>query len=55
MIALPGGASPSEILVGIEFAGVYGFTFACYLQQKGFQVVSVLASHSKRWKEVMHN
>jgi transposase len=55
MIVLSGGASPSEILVGIEFAGVYGFTFAYYLQQKGFQVVSVLASHSKRWKEVMHN
>ncbi len=50
-----GGATPAEIRVEIEFAGVYGFTFAYYLQQRGFPVVSVLASHSKRWKEVMHN
>lgn len=55
ILALSGGASPSEVLVGIEFAGVYGFTFAYYLHQRGFQVVSVLASHSKRWKEVMHS
>ena len=55
ILAVSGGAPSSQILVGIEFAGVYGFTFAYYLQQKGFQVVSVLASHSKRWKEVMHS
>jgi hypothetical protein len=51
ILALSGGASPSEILIGIEFAGVYGFTFAYYLQQRRLQVVSVLASHSKRWKD----
>ena len=55
ILRLSGGTPPEEILVGIEFAGVYGFTFAYYLQQRGFQVVSVLAAHSKRWKEVVHS
>jgi transposase len=40
--------------VGIEFAGCYGFTFAHYLDQLGFQVVSVLPSATKRWKHVIH-
>src|SRR5690606_25181923 len=44
-------AAPEEILVGIEFAGVYGFTLAHYLDRLGFPVVSVLPAHSKRWKE----
>jgi transposase len=45
-----------HILVGIEFAGMYGFTFAHYLHNREFHihVVSVLASHTKRWKEVTH-
>ena len=49
-----------EVLVGIEFAGSYGFTFAHYLHALGevdgvrFGVVSVLALHTKRWKEVTH-
>jgi transposase len=49
-----GGAAPASILVGIEFAGNYGFTFAHYLAQRGFGVVSVLAAHTKRWKDVVH-
>jgi transposase len=50
------GDSPiSDILVGIEFAGSYGFTFAHYLDALGFQVVSVLPSDTKRWKEVAHH
>lgn len=49
------GAKPQSILVGIEFAGVYGFTLAYYLNQQGFQIVSVLPAHTKRWKEVMHH
>jgi transposase len=49
------GAAPGEILVGIEFAGSYGFTFAHYLHAQGFRVVSVLAAHTKRWKEVTHH
>ncbi len=48
-------AAPAEILVGIEFAGNYGFTFAHYLHQLGFPIVSVLPSNTKRWKEVVHN
>jgi transposase len=48
-------APPSEVLVGIEFAGNYGFTLAHYLHQLGFQVVSVLPLHTKRWKDVAHN
>lgn len=46
---------PTDILVGIEFAGIYGFTFAHYLDQLGFRVVSVLPANTKRWKEVTHN
>lgn len=49
------GAPPTEILVGIEFAGNYGFTLAHYLDQLGFQVVSVLPSATKHWKNVVHN
>jgi transposase len=54
ILAQAGGAAPADILVGIEFAGNYGFTFAHYLAARGFQVVSVLAKHSKSWKDVMH-
>ena len=48
-------AQPSETLVGIEFAGNYGFTLAHFLAERGYGVVSVLGSHSKRWKDVRHN
>jgi transposase len=48
-------APPAEILVGIEFAGNYGFTLAHYLDQLGFPVVSVLPSATKHWKKVVHN
>jgi transposase len=45
-----------EILVGIEFAGSYGFTFAHYLHtlNAGLGMVTVLPAHTKRWKEVTH-
>jgi transposase len=49
------GATPPDVLVGIEFAGTYGFTFAHFLHQLGFPVVSVLPAHTKKWKEVVHN
>jgi transposase len=49
-----GGITPEQILVGIEFAGVYGHTLAHYLHARGFQVVSVLPAHTKAWKEVAH-
>ena len=56
-----GGDRPGvEILVGIEFEGMYGFTFAHYLRALEataavrFGIVSVLPAHTKRWKEVTH-
>jgi transposase len=49
------GAALSSLLVGIEFAGNYGFTFAHFLAQLGAPVVSVLPAHTKRWKDVAHN
>lgn len=49
------GAAPSDVLVGIEFAGMYGFTLAHHLHALGYPVVSVLAAHTKHWKEVAHN
>lgn len=56
ILALAGpGVAPREVLVGIEFAGTYGFTWAHYLHARGFQIVSVLPAHTKKWKEVMHN
>lgn len=53
LAAVP-GAQPADVLVGIEFAGNYGFTFAHYLRDRGFQVESVLPKNSKVWKDVMH-
>jgi transposase len=47
--------TPPTVLVGIEFASNYGFTFAHYLREAGFQIVSVLPAHTKRWKEVTLN
>jgi transposase len=49
------GAGAEAVLVGIEFAGNYGFTFAHYLAQLGFPIVSVPPAHTKRWKDVAHN
>ena len=51
---LSGGVAPSATLVGIEFAGNYGFTFAHYLHDRQYGIVSILPSHTKRWKEVTH-
>jgi transposase len=50
-----GDAPPADLLVGLEFAGNYGFTFAHYLHAQQYGVVSVLPSHTKRWKEVTHH
>jgi len=44
-----------RMLVGLEFAGHHGFTFAHYLAQRGYQVVNVLPSVTKRLKEVEDN
>lgn len=50
-----GGADPAACLVGIEFAGTFGFTLAHHLHALGYPVVSVLPAHTKRWKEVTHH
>lgn len=47
-------ATPRELLVAIEFAGYYGFTFAHFLHAQGFPIVSVLPAHTKRYKDVIH-
>lgn len=43
--------APAQMLVGLEFAGHHGFTFAQYLATAGFPVVNVLPVHTKRLKE----
>ena len=48
------GATPREIVVGVEFAGVYGYTLAHYLDARGYRVVSVLPSHTKSFKQIEH-
>ncbi len=50
------GERGGEVLVGIECAGSYGFTFAHFLRSadERFTVVSILPAHTKRWKEVTH-
>ncbi len=47
--------APGQMLVGLEFAGHHGFTFAHYLARAGFPVVNVLPLHTKRLKEVEDN
>lgn len=51
---LTGELPADEVLVGIEFAGTCGFTFAHYLDQLGYPVVSILPRSTKRWKDVVH-
>ena len=46
---------PDQMLVGLEFAGHHGFTFARFLSQRGYQVVNVLPAHTKRAKEIEDN
>ena len=52
---IAGDLAPAQVLVGIEFAGSYGFTLAHYLHGTGYDVVSVLPAHTKRQKEITHN
>lgn len=46
---------PQRMLVGLEFAGHHGFTFAHFLAQRGYVVVNVLAAHTKASKEIEDN
>ena len=45
----------TEALVGLEFAGHHGFTFAEFLRREGYTIVSVLPAHTKRTKETLDN
>jgi hypothetical protein len=49
-----GGVVPEDVLVGIEFAGVYGHTLAHYLHARGFQIVSVPPAFTKAGKKITH-
>jgi transposase len=55
LLALFPDFTPADILVGLEFAGHHGYTFAHFLARKGYTVVSVLPAHTKRLKEVEDN
>jgi transposase len=52
---LPPGVGRERVLVGLEFAGQYGYTFAHDLARRGYPVVNVLPSVTKRMKEVEDN
>jgi len=47
-------ATPASVLAGIEFAGVYGATFAHFLDALGYPVVSVLGATTKAWGQAVH-
>lgn len=47
--------TPQRTLVGIEFAGHHGFTFARDLARRGYRIVTVLPSATKRLKDVGTN
>lgn len=47
--------SPAQMLVGLEFAGHHGFTFARFLADHGYPVVNVLPVHTSRSKELEDN
>ena len=44
-----------KILVGLEFAGHHGFTFAHDLARRGYPIVNVLPSVTKKTKEIEDN
>lgn len=49
------GVAPEQVLIGLEFAGHHGQTFTEYLRAKGYAVVAVLPSVTKKLKEVEDN
>ena len=49
------GVRREQMLIGLEFAGHHGFTFARYLAGRGYHVVNVLPAHTKRAKELEDN
>jgi transposase len=49
------GVERSAMLVGLEFGGHHGFTFAHDLHARGYRIVTVLPSVTKKLKEVEDN
>jgi transposase len=49
------GVTPDRMLVGLEFGGHHGFTFAHDLHRRSYRVVTVLPSVTKTLKEVEDN
>jgi transposase len=49
------GIPRAQMLVGFEFAGHHGMTFAHFLAERGYQIVTVLPSVTKKLKEVEDN
>ena len=47
--------TPQQMLVGLEFAGHHGFTFARFLADRSYPVVNVLPAHTNRSKELEDN
>ena len=47
--------APSETLIAIEFGGHYGFTFAQFLRQRGFMIVTMPAVTTRRLREIEDN
>lgn len=52
---LPSETPRAKVLVGLEFAGQYGYTFAHDLAQRGYPVVTILPAVTKRMKEIEDN
>jgi transposase len=53
--ALFPGITRAHVLVGLEFAGHHGFTFAHFLATRGYPIVNVLPAHTKHTKELEDN
>ena len=55
LLARHPGATPADVLVGIEYGGHHGMTFAAFLRAWGATLVTVSAVVTKRLKEVEDN
>lgn len=49
-----GPAVRARVLVGLEFGGPYGMTFAYYLAERGYDVVSVRPKDTNEFTEIVH-
>jgi transposase len=49
------GVPREQVLIGVEFAGHHGVTFTEYLRARGYAVVAVLPSVTKKLKEIEDN